>query len=31
MIKGQNKTGKPLRIQIIGKLAEVIGRIQADS
>jgi integrase len=28
-IKGQDKTGKPLRIQIIGKLASVVERIRA--
>lgn len=29
VIKAQDKTGKPLRIQIVGKLAEVIDRIRA--
>lgn len=28
-VKSQNKTGKPLRIQVIGKLAEVLDRIHA--
>lgn len=29
VIKAQDKTGKPLRIQVVGKLAEVIERIRA--